>query len=374
MKALFGLSLAALLLAAGCGRRPSRVERHWFAMDTDFSATVYLGKSGPPADIESAFALLQAEGRRLEGIFSDYLPGSSLRRLQGSAGDTLAPHPEIYAVFQAAAEMQTASLGAFDITLHDLKAVWGLSSGDSARIPPDSALAWAMRGNPAFHAPADSNPALRPPFALLGDGRMVLLRDSVVFDLGGIAKGYAVDRMHAILDSLGYPDHLLKAGGDMRMGGSKGGEPWKLGIRHPRSTDALAGTLRMERNEYAAVSTSGDYERFFIRDGVRYHHIFNPRTGRPAGPYCSVTVLAGNSMLADRLTKPLFILGPAAGADLLRRFGAQALWMRESGAGGLKTAADAGNDSSGAPLCYMASPGMDGILEIRGIPACPGPL
>ena len=136
--------------------------------------------------------------------------------------------------------------------------------------------------------------------------------------------------MHAILDSLGYPVHIVKAGGDMRVGGSKGKDPWLLGIRHPRSGEGLAGALRLDHA--TAVSTSGDYERFFIRNGVRYHHVFDPRTGRPAGPWSSVTVLAGNSLLADRLTKPLFILGPEAGADLLRRFGAQAVWMRELGA------------------------------------------
>lgn len=377
----FGLTLSALLLVSGCAKRPSKEERHWFAMDTDFSATVYAGKGDPGTDLERTFALLQREGRRLESIFSDYVPASSLRRLQGRAGDTLAPDPEIYAVFQAAAEMASSSRGGFDITLHDLKSVWGLSSGDSARVPSDSALAWAMRGNPAFHASADGNPALRPPFALLGDGRMILLRDSVVFDLGGIAKGYAVDRMHSILDSLGYPVHIVKAGGDMRVGGSKGEEPWLLGIRHPRSGERLAGALRLDHA--TAVSTSGDYERFFIRDGVRYHHIFDPRTGRPAGPYCSVTVLADNSLLADRLTKPLFILGPEAGAELLRRFGAQAVWMRDSRPGGVgdaeigKTADGAGAeygsgaDSTGAALCYVASPGMQDVLEMRGILPCP---
>jgi thiamine biosynthesis lipoprotein len=382
MNALIGSTLAALLLVSGCAKRPTQEERHWFAMDTDFSATVYLGTkwaairagehsgdqrpgSGygkPLVDPADAFAQLQAEGESLERIFSDYLPASSLRRLQGRAGDTLTPDPGIYAVFKAAAEMASASRGSFDIALHDLKSVWGLSSGDSARIPSDSALAWAMRGNPAYLAPVDSNPALRPPFVLLSDGRMVLLRDSAVFDLGGIAKGYAVDRMHRILDSLGYPVHLLKAGGDMLMGGSKDDEPWRLGIRHPRSTGRLAGTLLMETNAYPAVSTSGDYERFFIRDGARYHHIFDPRTARPARPYCSVTVLAKNSLLADRLTKPLFILGPVAGAELLRRFGAEAVWMRESGA--------AGTDSTGA-LCHLASPGMQGILEMSQIPICP---
>ncbi|MDB5104946.1 MAG: apbE [Fibrobacteres bacterium] len=355
--------LMALALAAGCARHPSKAKRHWFGMDTEFTATVYRHEGGRQALIgeDSAFALLERESARLEGVFSDYLPGSSLRRLQGRAGDTLAADPEIVEVFRAALEMAESSRGSFDITLHDLKSAWGLASGDSNRIPSDAELASAMRGNPAYGASLDGNPASRPPFALLDGGRIVLLRDSAVFDLGGIAKGYAVDRMHAILDSLGYPDHIVTAGGDLRVGGKKGRDPWSLGIRHPRMPDSLAGTLRLD--SAIAVSTSGDYERFFIRDGVRYHHIFDPRTGKPARPYCSVTVLAANSMLADRLTKPLFILGPERGAYLLQRFGARAVWMRETG--GDKAA------EGTTPLCYVASPGLEGNLKLNGIHPCP---
>jgi thiamine biosynthesis lipoprotein len=359
-------------------RPPAKAARQWFGMDTDFSATLFApGSRGTPkAKPEEAFALLEKESARRENVFSDFLPGSSLKDLRGRAGDTVAAAPEILEVFRAAEEMAGASRGSFDITLHNLKSAWGLASGEANRIPSDAEIAAALHGNPAFGAPIDSNPAETPAFRVLDDGRIVLLRDSVVFDLGGIAKGYTVDRMHAVLDSLGYPDHILTAGGDLRVGGEKAApgdgkpaEPWSLGIRHPRHTDALAGTLTLRQPR--AVSTSGDYERYFLKDEVRYHHIFDPRTGKPARPYCSVTVLASSSLLADRLTKPLFILGPEAGADLLKRFGAKAVWMREIGSA--QGSGRAAMDEEGAPkLCYVASEGLSDVLAMKGLLPCDG--
>jgi thiamine biosynthesis lipoprotein len=363
-------SLVSSLMLAGCGPGSAKVEHRWFGMDTDLSATLFIGSApgrGPLLPPDSAFARLERESARLERVFSDYMPGSSLRALLGRKGDTLTAAAEILAVFRAAQEMSLASSGSFDITLHNLKDAWGLSSGATGRVPSDPELAAAMRGNPAFGSPPESNPAADAPFLLIDGGRLVLQRDSAVFDLGGIAKGFVIDHLHAILDSLGYPDHIVKAGGDMLLGGHKSRgsdpEPWKLGIRHPRNGDGVAGTLKLAAP--LAVSTSGDYERFFMQDGVRYHHVFDPRTGKPARPYCSVTVLAANSLLADRLTKPLFILGPSAGARLLKQFGARAVWMRESGDG------REAPDSAAAALCHTASEGMDGILSIPNIPPCP---
>jgi thiamine biosynthesis lipoprotein len=362
------LALPFFLLACS---RPVKSTHRWFGMDTEFVATVY-GRGAVPAD--SAFARLTRESARLEQVFSDYLPGSDLRRITGRVGDTLAADPEIITVLRAAAEMAEASRGAFDITLHDLKAAWGIGSGDSGHVPPDAAILALMHSNPAFGAPLDSNPAKYPPYRLLDGNRLLVLRDSVILDVGGIAKGYTVDRMHALLDSLGFADHIVSAGGDMRVGGHKGKEPWVLGIRHPRDPEGLAGTLTLA--EPHAVSTSGDYERFFIQDGIRYHHIFDPRTGRPARPWCSVTVVADSGLLTDRLTKPLFILGPERSGELLKRFGARAVWMREVRAAPRGEQARGGEgdrvDGAEAPkhLCYVASAGLEGVLSMKGIEPC----
>lgn len=371
------LASAAMILFAACGG-PDKVSHQWYAMDTDFSAVLHLvprAKAKVPP--ESAFAALEAESRRLELIFSDFLPYSALARLKGRSGDTLAvPEPELAEVLRAAEKAAFEAGGAFDITLHGLKAAWGLSSGDSGRVPADSALAAAMAGNPAFRSGPGDHPALFPPFRMLSGDRILLLRDSLSFDLGGIAKGYAVDRLHALLDTAGFKVHLVQAGGDMRVGGMKPGGPWRIGIRHPRILDSLAGTLRMETGR--AVSTSGDYERYFLENGVRFHHIFDPRTGRPAGPWCSVTVLAATSLWADALTEPLFVLGPRSGAALLSRFGAQALWIREiRGTGGMGEMGEMGEmrgtDPGAQPrLCHVASPGLESSrYALADIPPCP---
>lgn len=356
--ALIPSAATAVVLALGlaaCGG-PEREAYDWIAMDSDFSAAVYKSPGKPPkVPADSAFKRLEGESRRLELIFSDYLPYSALSGIRGKAGDTVAiPAPELTEVLKAAEQAAFETEGAFDVTLHALKQAWGLSSGDQGRVPTDSALAAALRGNTTFGSAPGDHPALFPPFKVLPGQRLVLLRDSVSFDLGGIAKGYAVDRMHALLDTLGWTVHLVKAGGDMRVGGMKAGGPWRIGIRHPRgAADSIAGLLRVETSR--AVSTSGDYERYFLEGGKRYHHIFDPRTGRPAGPWCSITVLAKESLWADALTEPLFVLGPERGLGLLSRFGAEAVWIRESGAG----------------LCHVASAGLQGgKLTLEGIPAC----
>ena len=331
-------------------------------MDSDFSAVLYRTSAtrgaAPP---ESAFAAVERESRRLELVFSDYLPYSALSGLRGKSGDTLAVRQkELADVLRAAERAALETGGAFDVTLHALKQAWGLSTGAEGRVPADSELAAAMRGNPAFGAGPEGRPALFPPFRMLPGDRILLLRDSASFDLGGIAKGYAVDRMHAILDSLGWKVHLVQGGGDMRMGGLKPSGPWNIAIRHPRAGDSLAGALHLAASR--AVSTSGDYERYFEKDGVRYHHIFDPRTGRPARPWCSVTVVATESLWADALTEPLFVLGPEASGPLLARLGAEALWIREE------------IREDGAGLCHVATPGLRGSdrLELEGVPACAG--
>src|SRR4051812_23382665 len=112
--------LIASLLLAGCGPKAVKVEHRWFGMDTDLSAVLFIGGAPGLLPPDQAFALLEAESARLEKVFSDYMPGSSLRALLGRKGDTLAAAPEIIAVFRAAQEMSLASGGAFDITLHNL--------------------------------------------------------------------------------------------------------------------------------------------------------------------------------------------------------------------------------------------------------------
>ena len=346
MRRLLPLLALALL---DCREAP-RTHR-WSAMDCNMAVTLY-DRIDRPAD--TLFAAVEKETARLEALFSDFMAGSALSAVQGSIGDTVRIDPEMRLVLAAALDMGQASGGTFDITLHDLKALWGIGTGRTGRVPDSSEIDSAMASNPAYGKPAGSPPP-SPPLSLVGGDRAVILRKRTPLDLGGIAKGYVVDRLHALLDSLGSPAHLIQAGGEIRTGGRKARAPWKVGIRHPRIADSVCALLTSQ--DPLAVSTSGDYERYFMADGIRYHHLFDPHTGRPARAACAVTVVAGSGLLTDALAKPLFILGPAAGAPLAKGLGAKAVWFLE------------GKDG----VCAVPMPDMDGLLTLQGVPLCAGP-
>jgi thiamine biosynthesis lipoprotein len=135
--------------------------------------------------------------------------------------------------------------------------------------------------------------------------------------LGGIGKGYAVDRAVAILREHGVRDFLLQAGGDLYASGQHGTTPWRLGIQDPRG-EAGDYFARIELRD-RTFSTSGDYERFFIEDGQRYHHLLDPDRGEPARGCVSVTIVAPRATFADALSTGVFILGPDEGMALVER-------------------------------------------------------
>jgi thiamine biosynthesis lipoprotein len=136
-------------------------------------------------------------------------------------------------------------------------------------------------------------------------------------NLGGIGKGYAVDRAVAILRRSGLRDFMIQAGGDMYVAGRKGDRPWRLGIRDPRGpADRIFASLDLTDGTF---STSGDYERFFMKDGRRYHHIIDLASGQPARLSRSVTLVTDRAVIADALAKGVFILGPDAGMALIER-------------------------------------------------------
>ncbi len=141
-------------------------------------------------------------------------------------------------------------------------------------------------------------------------------RNGVRIDLGGIAKGYAVERGAAILRRNGIEHGIVTAGGDSRIVGDRRGKPWVVGVRHPRDKQRVITRMPL-RDE--AISTSGDYERFFEEDGVRYHHIIEPATGRSASAVYSVTIIGPDATMTDGLSTSVFVLGVEAGLSLLEK-------------------------------------------------------
>jgi thiamine biosynthesis lipoprotein len=148
-------------------------------------------------------------------------------------------------------------------------------------------------------------------------GTVFLTRQGMRVHLGGIGKGYAVDHAVTILRRAGLRDFMIQAGGDLYVGGRKEGRPWRLGIADPRGP-AGQSVAALELSD-GTFSTSGDYSRSFVRDGVRYHHLIDPATGVPARGCRSVTIVADSPLQADGLSTGVFILGPADGMALIER-------------------------------------------------------
>ena len=156
-----------------------------------------------------------------------------------------------------------------------------------------------------------------------------LERAGMQLGLGGLAKGWAVDRAVEKLRALGFKDFLVQAGGDLYAAGRKAGRPWKVGIREPRGEPGRVFAV-LEVSD-AAFSTSGDYENFFILEGKRYHHLIDPRTCQPATASRSATLLAPSAVDAEVLTKSVFILGGQEGLALAEKHGAGAVIVTAEG-------------------------------------------
>jgi thiamine biosynthesis lipoprotein len=230
-----------------------------------------------------------AEVARLDSLFSWRLPPPA----QMSPGERRRERRE---VLEVALEVQRLAGGAFETRIMPLVRLWGFD-GDQPAVPPADSLAAVVADLAALPAPADAAELESRPDAL---------------HFGAWAKGYAVDRACAVLRAGGEPAALVNAGGEIRGFG----RDWAVGIRHPRLPGAVLARLRPGD---LAVATSGDYEQFFEQDGERYHHLLDPRDGRPARGCRSVTVLARTCARADALATAVFVLGPREGLALIER-------------------------------------------------------
>ncbi len=222
--------------------------------------------------------------------------------------------PEILQLIRIALQVSRESGGAFDITVAPLMELWGFYE-KSPRLPQDQVIKDCLKNIGYQH--------------LLLNGKE-LKKDSqgVKIDLGGIAKGYAISEAVKVLKTQGVSSALIDAGGDVYAIGRKSRRLWKVGIRNPRQ-DNLLGYVEVED---LAVIGSGDYERFFIQDGRRYHHIFNPKTGYPTQGTSGVTLIYTDPVLGQVWTKIPFIMGPKKGLEMLEKIpGTEAIIVTESG-------------------------------------------
>lgn len=252
---------------------------------------------------EAAISAVLDEMRRIDRLMSHYRPDSELSRINAEA----ARHPvkverELALLIQRALDFSVLSDGAFDITY---ASVGYLYDYRAHRHPTEQQIGAALPAINWRHVVVD-----------LDRSTVRFMRAGVRIDLGGIAKGYACDRAADLLRSRGIAHAIVTAGGDSRILGDRRGRPWVVGIRHPDDPSRVVARMPLED---AAISTSGDYERYFDEGGVRYHHIIDPRTGKSAGAVRSVTIIADDATTTEGLTKSVFVKGPDEGLAMINR-------------------------------------------------------
>lgn len=309
-------ALVALALASAevAGEEPDLYAETRPMMSTAISVTV--AGAAPDRAARGAEAAF-AEFARVETVMNEWRPDSPLSALNAAAGSgAFTPLPDdLCRVLRLALRGAARTGGLFDPTWAALRDLWRFGDGETGEPPPSEAV--------AARCPLVSWRELAVADQTGGGCRARLARPGMQVGLGGIAKGWAVDRASAALRSAGLRDFLVEAGGDLYASGRRGGRPWRVGLRDPRGGPAQAFAWLDLRDQ--ALSTSGDYEHFFVRDGVRYHHLIDTRTCRPAAASRAAIVLAGRAVEAEVLSKAAFALGGDEALALAARAGAEAV-------------------------------------------------
>jgi thiamine biosynthesis lipoprotein len=250
-----------------------------------------------PMTGEVALDAVMEEMHRIDRAMSPFKPESELSRLNRDAAKApVRISEEMFELVARSIEFSKLSKGAFDITFASVGCMFDYRKGIK---PTAEKIAAALPAIDYRHIRLDRR-----------QRTIEFARDDVRIDLGGIAKGYAVDNCVALLKTRGVKEALVSAGGDSRVLGDKRGRPWMIGIRDPRRKDAVVAMIPLVDD---AISTSGDYERYFETDGVRYHHILDPRTGLSATGARSVTIVGADATTTEGISKSVFIMGPERG-------------------------------------------------------------
>jgi thiamine biosynthesis lipoprotein len=234
-------------------------------------------------------------------LWSAYKDESEISKINRLAADgPVAVGEELFQLVQRSLDVSVLTRGAFDITFDSV----GQHYDFRARQRPDSETVEAERENIDYRYVQLDKAA----------GSVTFLKEGVRINLGGIAKGYVVERGIDILRHRGVENAIVTAGGDSRLLGDRRGRPWMVGIRDPRNDGQVAISVPLADE---AISTSGDYERYFDEDGVRYHHIIQPSTGAPASGVHSATVFGPDAVITDALSTSVFVLGVDQGLTLI---------------------------------------------------------
>lgn len=266
-----------------------------FAMNTVIEQK-WFGPAG-----EAAYEAVSANIHDIESTLSSHIDTSVVARINQNAGiRPVEVSEEVFALLERAKALSSASQQSFDITIAPVVELWGIT-GDTPKVPSEEELQLALSqlGLEELVLDAQKHTAYLP-------------RAGMAIDLGGIAKGWSCDRLREVALKKGITSGYVSLGGNLMVIGDKpSGEPFKFGLRNPLgAANEFVGILTLKGK---TMATTGGYERFFEEDGVRYHHVLDPRTGYPAeSDLLSVSVISSDGLLADYLSTTFFVLGKEA--------------------------------------------------------------
>ncbi|MEB2310530.1 MAG: FAD:protein FMN transferase [Sorangiineae bacterium] len=287
-----------------------KVELQEVAMGTDVHLVAYSNAKVGAEGTEAALAAAFAEMQRLARLMSDWTADSDVARVNHGAGSFVTVDPETFSVIEKSLWVGKLSGGVFDITFQAMSGVWKFGDAQEAhpRLPDRREILEKQRLIDYRKL------EVRP------ETHQVMVPKGMSIGLGGIAKGYIVDRAARVLRDRGLADFLVQAGGDLYGAGRKpDGSPWVSGIQDPRGPrGTFFATIELTDH---AFSTAGDYARAYVLGGKRYHHVIDPRTGYPATASRSVTLWAPDAFVADAIDDAVFILGPEKGLALVDSLG-----------------------------------------------------
>jgi thiamine biosynthesis lipoprotein len=297
MSRFFCLALALLI--------PTTGSADWLRKEADIMGTRIVVElyHQDTAVAQRGIDTVMSEMRRIDASMSPFIDSSELSVVNREAGkQAVGISKELFGLLQRANRVSDQTRGAFDITFASVGFLYdyrkGIRPDEQQRAAATSLINYQqLQLDPQQRTVRFGQPGMR-------------------IDLGGIAKGYAVDRCMELLEQLGIHNALVRAGGDSRVSGERWGRPWTIGIRDPRDREGVVAVIPLID---VAVSTSGDYERFFEQAGVRYHHIINPRTGDSARELQSVTIIGPDATTTDALSTSVFVLGLHEGMALINR-------------------------------------------------------
>ena len=309
IKKILSLSICMILILSmvACSKNNEKIDKEALKMDTVMHLIAYGSKA------EKAIDAAYVRVDEIEQMASSSIPTSDINKINEAAGkDYVKVHPEIIKMLKTAVKYSEISNGSFDITVSPLIKLWGIGTAEE-KIPTDAEI--------------------KEKLALVGykdisineaDNSVKLMKPGMAIDLGGIAKGFTADEVIKVFKEYKIKSAIINLGGSSiyTLGEKPDKSLWAIGIQHPRKerNSEFTGIIKMPEN---ALATSGDYERFFIKDDKRYHHILNSSTGYPADAgVMSDTIIIDSSMpdanmVADILTKITFVSGVEEGLKVI---------------------------------------------------------